>query len=306
MELQERNKCQLRFMILGLLEILLHQKVVISIEKALITKNPRLISNALELFENMWDKKQSKHLVNLLYPCSFEEDLEMSMSFTGGKPISIEQLIRKYLKEDSPPWHISASLMLYSKVGDISFEPDMSIFINHKNSLVREIAGVIESRGMHPGKAVKVVEKGRESKMLTTIEKVIYLKNAPLFKSLKMDELRVIADISRERNCTPGEVIIEKGDAGYTMYIIADGEVEIYLPGEPPKKLTTMKEPDFFGEMALFSTDVRSASVKALTPVRLLCLERDHFLNLIYEKPDISIEIIKVLSDRIRRLDTGK
>ncbi|MCD4786473.1 MAG: cyclic nucleotide-binding domain-containing protein [Candidatus Eremiobacteraeota bacterium] len=302
-ELQERNKCQLRLMILGLLGILLHQKVVISIEKALITKNPRLISNALELFENMWDKKQTKHLVNLIYPCNFEEDLEMSISFTGGEPISIEQLIKKYLKVDSPHWHICASLMLYSKVGDLSFIPDMSIFTNHNNSLVEEIAGMIESSEAYLKTSGKVAKKGRESKMLTTIEKVIYLKNAPLFKSLKMDELRVIADISRERNCTPGEVIIEKDDVGHTMYIIADGEVEIYLPGDPPKRLTTMKEPDFFGEMALFSTDVRSASVKALTPVKLLCLDRDHFLNLIYEKPDISIEIIKVLSDRIRRQD---
>jgi CRP/FNR family transcriptional regulator, cyclic AMP receptor protein len=112
----------------------------------------------------------------------------------------------------------------------------------------------------------------------------------------------MVADIVREQVYETNEIIIEKGDVGNSMFIIAAGEVEIYLPEPNHQRLTVMEESEFFGEMALFGEDVRSASARALKPTKLLCLEREHFLNLIYEKPEISIEIIKVLSDRLRRM----
>ncbi|MCE1246189.1 MAG: cyclic nucleotide-binding domain-containing protein [Firmicutes bacterium] len=296
-ELLNRSKAQVRIMILKILEILLHQKVVVSIEKALITKNPRLISNALELFENLWDKKQVRSLVYLLNASSPEEDLEMAKSFTGRDVPDIGEVISVHLKPVNPRWNICAALMLlqeYRLMGNTYEFAELELFLKHSDPLVKEAAKSV---------FLKTESQIGLNNMLTSIEKVIYLKSAPLFKSLKMDELKVIADISRERDYAPDELIIEKGDAGYTMFIIADGDVEIFLPGKPPKSLTIMKKNDFFGEMALFGADVRSASAKAVGQVKLLCIERDHFINLIYEKPDISIEIIKVLSDRIRKLD---
>jgi HEAT repeat protein len=296
-ELLNRSKAQLRIMILKILEILLHQRVVISIEKALITKNPRLISNALELFENLWDKKQVRSLVHLLHSSSEEEDLEMAKGFTGRDVPEIREIINVHLRPENPRWNICAALMLLQEsraLGNDQEVPDTSLFLNHMDPLVREASESVFGN---------IADATGNRNMLTSIEKVIYLKSAPLFKSLKMDELKVIADISKERDYAPDEGIIEKGEAGHTMFIIADGDVEIFLPGKPPRRLTVMKKNDFFGEMALFGADVRSASAKALTQVKLLCIERDHFINLIYEKPDISIEIIKVLSDRIRKLD---
>lgn len=297
-ELILRSKTQLRMMILNLLGILLHQKVLISIEKALITRNPRLISNALELFENLWEKKQTKHLVSLIYPADFQEELDAAKEFTGREPPSFTSLMEKYLDPKRPRWNICAALMLIKDDGRYEIDSDTTLFLDHPDPLVQEITRTIHE---------KEAKEGRPAQMLTTIEKVIYLKSAPLFKSLKMDELKVIADICREKVYSDGEIIIEKGDVGFTMFIIADGEVEIFLPGSPHTTLVILKKSDFFGEMALFGTDVRSASAKAVSSaVKLLCIDRDHFLNLIYEKPDISVEIIKVLSDRIRRLETKK
>lgn len=298
LELHERNKTHIRIMILKLLEILLHQKVVLSIEKALITKNPRLISNAMELFENLWDKKQAKRLISLLHPMGDEEEIASYPEFFGGEKITPDEILKKYLTPENERWNICAALMLLKD--NPQYIPGFNVdrFLAHKDFLVKEaVQSLIETTE---------TKRGVSAGMLTTIEKVMFLQSAPLFKSLKMDELKVIADICREKYATPGEMIIERGEVGFTMYIIAEGEVEVFLPDIPPMKLTVLKETDFFGEMALFSSDVRSASCKALTSVKLLCIEREHFLNLIYEKPDISVEIIKVLSDRIRRADQQK
>lgn len=294
-EINERKKSQIRIIILRFLEVLLHQKVVLSIEKALLSRNLRLISNAMELFENLWDKKQAGDLISLLYPESFEEELKLSRKFTREETLQLSSFVERYLKHELPRWDICAVIMLISDTHKIEkFQDEIQPFCDHSDTLVQEIA-----RSVLTGK----IQKRSKTEMLTTIEKIIYLKNAPIFKSLKMDELKMVADISREHNYVEGENIIEKGELGDTMFIIASGEVEIYLPGKERKRLVVLKESEFFGEMALFGEDVRSASADALKPTKLLCLERSHFFNLIYEKPDISIEIIKVLSDRLRNMD---
>ena len=298
LELHERNKTHIRIMILKLLEILLHQKVVLSIEKALITKNPRLISNAMELFENLWDKKQAKRLISLLHPVEEKEDIASYPEFFGGEKLTADEILKKYLAPDNERWNICAALLLLKDFPQHVPEFNIDRFLSHDDFLVKEAAQSLME--------ITETKRGVSAGMLTTIEKVMFLQSAPLFKSLKMDELKVIADICREKYATPGEMIIERGEVGFTMFIIAEGEVEIFLPDNPPVRLTVLKETDFFGEMALFSSDVRSASCKTLTNVKLLCIEREHFLNLIYEKPDISVEIIKVLSDRIRRADQQK
>jgi hypothetical protein len=252
----------------------------------------------MELFENLWDKKQAKCLILLLHPMGEEEETASCSVFLGRGKITPDEILKKYLTPENEKWNICASLLLLKDNPHHIPDFNTDLFLDHKDLLVKEAAqSLIE---------INETKGGVSAGMLTTIEKVMFLQSAPLFKSLKMDELKVIADICREKYAAPDEMIIEKGEVGFTMYIIAEGEVEVFLPETPPLKLTVLKETDFFGEMALFSSDVRSASCKALTSVKLLCIERDHFLNLIYEKPDISVEIIKVLSDRIRRADQQK
>jgi len=291
-EINERRKAHIRIIILKTLELILHQRVVLSIEKALLTKNPRLISSALELFENMWDKKQAKSLITLFSPESFDDEVKVARSFLPKVKISIHTFLDRYLDTKADVWGICACLLLIKKTEpSLLNHIDMHKFTSHPNSLVREVSSHIFEG------------KRRGERVLTTIEKVLYLKNAPIFKSLKMDELKMVADIVREMNFSPGDIIIEKGEIGNTMFIIASGKVEIFLPYTPPTTLAVLGESEFFGEMALFSEDVRSASAKALENTKLLCIERSHFFNLIYEKPDISIEIVKVLSERLRRMD---
>ncbi len=100
-----------------------------------------------------------------------------------------------------------------------------------------------------------------------------------------------------------GEVIIRQGESGNCMYIIQSGEVEVIRDNNGKEvRLALRKEGEFFGEMALFSREVRSATIRALGDARILTVDRKNLLNSIQKDPSLAFRIIETLSKRIRDL----
>ena len=101
-----------------------------------------------------------------------------------------------------------------------------------------------------------------------------------------------------------GEVIVCQGEAGDCMYVIQSGEVEVVRrEGGREFCLATLGAGDFFGEMALFEREVRSATVRALGEVQVLTLEKKSFLRRIHEDPSLVFRILEKMSHRIRELN---
>ena len=100
-----------------------------------------------------------------------------------------------------------------------------------------------------------------------------------------------------------GEYIVRQGEIGYCMYVIQEGTVEIILEEEGEEiLLAKRKAGDFFGEMALFDRDVRSASVRALGPARILTVDKKNLLPRIHQDPSMAFRILEIMSNRIREL----
>jgi CRP-like cAMP-binding protein len=100
-----------------------------------------------------------------------------------------------------------------------------------------------------------------------------------------------------------GEVIIKQGDSGNCMYVIQSGEVEVIRDNNGKEvRLAVRKEGDFFGEMALFSQELRSATIRALGVARILTVDRKNLLKSIQKDPSLAFRIIETLSKRIRDL----
>jgi len=100
-----------------------------------------------------------------------------------------------------------------------------------------------------------------------------------------------------------GEDIIKQGDSGNCMYIIQSGEVEVLRDDNGKKvRLALRKEGDFFGEMALFSKELRSATIRALGDARILTVDRKNLLSSIQKDPSLAFRIIETLSKRVRDL----
>lgn len=141
----------------------------------------------------------------------------------------------------------------------------------------------------------------RESTMLLTVEKVLFLKSASLFAALDSEELAALADIALEKEFAPDEVIFEEGQPAHHLYILVHGKVEVFRRVDSRQyPIATLGEKECFGEMAILDDEPRSASVKALEPTQVLKIDRESFRELVTERPQISFAIFKILGSRLR------
>ena len=102
-----------------------------------------------------------------------------------------------------------------------------------------------------------------------------------------------------------GEIIVRQGEVGDSMYVIQSGKAEVVDElGGKNVRLTVMGENDFFGEMAIFEHEVRSATVRALGEVRVLTVDKRTFLRRIHEDPSLSFRIVEQICHRVRRLSS--
>jgi CRP-like cAMP-binding protein len=101
-----------------------------------------------------------------------------------------------------------------------------------------------------------------------------------------------------------GEVILRQGDAGDFMYEILDGQVEVFQErGGEEVRLAILDKGDFFGEMAIFEREKRSATVRARGQVRVLTVDKKNLLRRISEDPSLALRLLERMSHRIREMD---
>lgn len=101
-----------------------------------------------------------------------------------------------------------------------------------------------------------------------------------------------------------GEIIIHEGEEADCMYVIQEGEVEVVSVVDGKiVRLAVLGEGDFFGEMAIFDREVRTATVRTLGKARLLTVDRKTFLRRIQQDPSLAFRIVETMSRRIRQLD---
>jgi len=144
------------------------------------------------------------------------------------------------------------------------------------------------------------------------------LKNIHIFNRLDDVELAQVTGITREKRFQEGEIIMQEGQAGDTMYLIVKGDVEVTKVltlkfGEndfrESEKVMTRFGPDdheVFGEMALIAREKRSATISAVTYCVLLEINREDFLMLIENSPRLGSKILMNISEllisRLRRV----
>lgn len=94
----------------------------------------------------------------------------------------------------------------------------------------------------------------------------------------------------------PGEIVIKEGTKGTSAFIVLSGAVEVLKrSGDRDIPVATLGEGQVFGEMGLIEDHPRSASVKAMTDLRLRVISREGFNELLQKKPSVLIPIIKSL-----------
>ena len=98
-----------------------------------------------------------------------------------------------------------------------------------------------------------------------------------------------------------GDTIFREGEPGDFMYILVEGQVEVVVRGVA---VGIFEPVEVFGEMAVIDPKPRSAAVVAKTNCRLIAINQKRFLFLIQQKPQFAIDLMKILVERIRWMDT--
>jgi HEAT repeat protein len=135
-----------------------------------------------------------------------------------------------------------------------------------------------------------------------TMERLLALRQIPLFAQLSLDQLEAVNRIAKEVVFLPNEVIVKEGDPGGELYLLIEGSVRIFKGYETPSatELGAMRAVAYFGEMAVLDDALRSATIVASDHVRLLALDGGSIKELILEMPEIAFEIFRVLTQRVR------
>jgi CRP-like cAMP-binding protein len=102
-----------------------------------------------------------------------------------------------------------------------------------------------------------------------------------------------------------GEIIIRQGETGDSMYVVQGGCVEVLQESElaAEQHLAFLNAGDFFGEMAVFEKEMRSATVRANGEARVLKIDKKALLTRIREDPLLAVNLLKTMSHRIRHLN---
>ena len=131
---------------------------------------------------------------------------------------------------------------------------------------------------------------------LSIMERILFLRKVPLFAELPPLDLKHIATIATERYHLDGAVICRQGEAGDMLYIIASGQVRVTSNG---KELAMRHGGDSVGEMAIISQAPRMATLTAVGDVRLLCVGQKEFETVLRQRPEVSLAVMRVLSNRL-------
>jgi len=132
------------------------------------------------------------------------------------------------------------------------------------------------------------------------VERVVFLRKAPLFAALPPQDLQPIAEVAEEHLIGEGDLIAEEGDPGDTAYVIVDGEVEV-LAGD--RTLAVRGTGDVIGEMSVISSRPRVASLRAKSQVRVLEIHKPAFESILRERPETALALLRVLSARLAAYD---
>lgn len=137
----------------------------------------------------------------------------------------------------------------------------------------------------------------QEAPMHSTVEKVLFLKSAPLFAKVTGEDLAPLAHVAEEQTYAAGAHIFEQDEPGDSLFVIVRGHVAIVHDGDT---VATLGPGEAFGEMAVLDQVPRSASAIALDECEVLRIGSPEFYEILHEQVEIAAGVIRMLTQRLR------
>jgi CRP/FNR family transcriptional regulator, cyclic AMP receptor protein len=136
--------------------------------------------------------------------------------------------------------------------------------------------------------------------MLTSVDRLLFVRKVPIFKELRDDFIVRLASVMDELSFPANYTIFKQGEEGRSLYILVAGRVKVHSGN---KVLAEIHQGKYFGEISVFDTEPRSASVTTMEPCECLELTQEQLYDAIEETPEIAVNIIRELSRLVRKLN---
>lgn len=136
-------------------------------------------------------------------------------------------------------------------------------------------------------------------------EEVELLRNIPLFSKVDPSKLKLLAFASERITFSSGQELFHQGDHADTAYIIIEGSADVGVD-TPGGEISVAKlaKNDIVGEIGILCDVPRTATLRAIDAVTTLAISKDLFFQMVREYPDMAIEIMRELADRLEKTTT--
>ncbi|UCD67633.1 MAG: Crp/Fnr family transcriptional regulator [Betaproteobacteria bacterium] len=130
------------------------------------------------------------------------------------------------------------------------------------------------------------------------------LKDVGGFEGLSDEQIGLLTNRAAVRTYSKGAIIVSEGDEGNSLFVIQSGSVKAFLSDENGKEvvLSTQGPGEYFGDLALFDDEPRSASIMALEPCKVMIITKSQLRDAIKDDPEIGFSLLHGLAKRVRIL----
>lgn len=133
-------------------------------------------------------------------------------------------------------------------------------------------------------------------------DEVDLLRSIPMFSNVPPNKLKLLAFASDRMTFDKGQNLFKQGDVGDAAYVIIEGKADILVgTGEGEAIVATLERNAFVGDMAIFSDITRTATVRAVERLEVLCIKKEHMIELVLNTPSLTLAVLQTLVDRLTK-----
>ena len=251
------------------------------VQKSLRGTDAEARAAALEALETLGDKVLAREVITLL-----EEEPGRS---------GADAVLRDLL-QGGDRWERAVAIRSAQELGLTDLADQLEALMHNRDPLIAETA------------AEALVRLDEERSMdtlqtVSTLERVLLLREVPIFSDLSPEDLQQVASIAQEQWFPKDTTIFHQDEPGDMMFVIVDGHVHVVRTSNEKEQVLAQRGPgDFVGEMAIIESAPRSASLQAREDVRVLAIEGETFKGILRERPEVSLAVMRSISRRLREM----
>lgn len=259
------------------------------VRKSLNAGDANARAAALEALETLGDKEITQEVLPILDRGGvFQVEKDLAME--------VRDVILLLLK-DKDYWLRALAARSVPELALKEFYPALRVLRNDPVQFVRHASR--EAIARMDGEV-----KMKTMKTLSTLERILLLREVPMFSKLSPEDLEKIAEIAQEQLFSSRAVLCREGDPGNTLFIIVSGRVDVIITSGKKENIIASRGPgEFVGEMAILESMPRSATLRARGEVRVLVIEGESFNAILLDRPEVSISVLRHMSSRVRQLN---